>query len=229
MTEFRSFGKIARLNREVVVTEKIDGTNASVFIGEDGEFLTGSRTRWITPDDDNFGFSRWAHEHKDELMLLGPGHHFGEWWGKGIQRGYGLDERRFSLFNVGRWADSHDGSFPPEDTVDFRVVAPRCCHVVPAIRTGVLSAIEWGELMADLQENGSCAAPGFMKPEGIVAYHTAGGHYYKRTCEHDDEPKGARVKNERLPKPPRVGGIMWTGGRRKGATVGYAGPERRQG
>jgi len=68
-----------------------------------------------------------------------------------------------------------------------------------------------------------------MKPEGIVAYHTAGGHYYKQTCEYDDEPKSARAKKEREPKPPRVGGIMWTGGRRKGATVGYAGPERRQG
>ena len=65
MTDFVSFPKIARYSRNVVVTEKIDGTNAQVFIGEDGEFLTGSRNRWITPEDDNYGFSRWAHEHKD--------------------------------------------------------------------------------------------------------------------------------------------------------------------
>ena len=228
MTEFRSFGKIARLNRDVVATEKIDGTNASVFIGEDGEFLTGSRTRWITPDDDNFGFSRWAHEHKDELLLLGPGHHFGEWWGRGIQRGYGLDERRFSLFNVGRWADPKEYSnieAPP----DGRVWCPDCCHVVPVIRVGTVTGIDWAGIMSGLSLFGSWAVPGFMKPEGIVAYHTAGGHYYKQTCEYDDEPKSARAKKEREPKPPRVGGIMWTGGRRKGATVGYAGPERRQG
>lgn len=228
MTEFRSFGKIARLNREVVVTEKIDGTNAQVFIGEDGEFLTGSRTRWITPEDDNFGFSRWAHEHKDELLLLGPGHHFGEWWGQGIQRGYGLDERRFSLFNVGRWADSHDGSFPVEGEPP-KAVAPRCCHVVPVLWVGRLVDAEWDRVVGDLILGGSRAAPGFMNPEGVITYHTAGGHYYKATCEHDDEPKGARVKKEHVPKPARVGGIMWTGGRRKGATAGYAGPERRQG
>lgn len=76
--EFKPFDKIARLSRECTVTEKIDGTNASIFIGENGEFLTASRSQWITPDNDNYGFSRWAHENKSELIKLGNGHHFGE-------------------------------------------------------------------------------------------------------------------------------------------------------
>ena len=105
MTEFVEFPKIARYSRDVIVTEKIDGTNACVFIGEDGEFLTGSRTRWITPDADNYGFAKWAQDHKAELLTMGPGRHFGEWWGSGCQRGYDLPkgEKRFSLFNVLRW------------------------------------------------------------------------------------------------------------------------------
>lgn len=57
-TEFVPFQKIGRLSRGCTITEKIDGTNASIYIGEDGEFLTGSRTRWITPEDDNYGFAR---------------------------------------------------------------------------------------------------------------------------------------------------------------------------
>lgn len=107
-TDFVEFPKIARYSREVIVSEKIDGTNACVFIGDDGQFLTGSRTRWITPDADNYGFSRWAHEHKDELLALGPGRHFGEWWGSGCQRGYDLPkgEKRFSLFNSCRFHTS---------------------------------------------------------------------------------------------------------------------------
>ncbi len=100
---FEGFPKMPRLMREVVVTEKIDGTNACVAISEDGSFQVGSRRRWITPEKDNHGFAAWAHAHRDELMQLGPGRHFGEWWGRQIQRGYGLDERRFSLFNVARW------------------------------------------------------------------------------------------------------------------------------
>jgi hypothetical protein len=39
---------------------------------------------------------------------------------------------------------------------------------------------------------GSKAAPGFMKPEGIVAFHVAGNIAFKKTIEKDEEPKGAR-------------------------------------
>lgn len=45
MIEFKPMPKIGRLSRGCTATEKIDGTNASIYIGEDGEFLTGSRTR----------------------------------------------------------------------------------------------------------------------------------------------------------------------------------------
>ena len=43
MMEFSPFPKIARLSREIVITEKLDGTNASIFLGENGEFLTASQ------------------------------------------------------------------------------------------------------------------------------------------------------------------------------------------
>jgi len=68
------FKKIPRLSRECVVTEKIDGTNGCIYISENGEFLVGSRTRWLNGQTgDNHGFSRWAHEHKEELLKLGVG------------------------------------------------------------------------------------------------------------------------------------------------------------
>lgn len=76
--DFVEFAKIPRLSRECIVTEKIDGTNGVVYIGEDGEFLVGSRSRWITPEQDNHGFARWAYEHKDELMKLGSDRVMGE-------------------------------------------------------------------------------------------------------------------------------------------------------
>mgnify|MGYP000868014986 FL=1 len=176
MSDFVAFPKIPRLSRRCVITEKIDGTNACIFIGEDGEFLVGSRTRWITPENDNHGFARWAYEHKDELLGLGPGRHFGEWWGQGIQRGYGLKEKRFSLFNTSRWMDD--------------AVRPACCHVVP-----VLADCGFNERVVEaalfmLKVSGSVAAPSFMRPEGVVIYHTAGNLYFKKTIEKDEEPKG---------------------------------------
>ena len=37
MTEFQPFPKIPRLSREIVITEKIDGTNAQILITDDGQ------------------------------------------------------------------------------------------------------------------------------------------------------------------------------------------------
>lgn len=192
--EFQEFPKMARLSRDVIVTEKIDGTNAHVFIGEDGTLLAGSRTRWITPADDNFGFAAWVEAHRDELLTLGPGRHFGEWWGAGIQRGYGLKEKRFSLFNATRWA-AHDQpllSIPsqgPRAQPKWQERPPACCGVVPVLIQGPFRTDAIDACIQLLRERGSYAAPGFMKPEGVVVFHTAGNVGFKKIIEKDEVPK----------------------------------------
>lgn len=131
MSNFVEFPKIARLSRDITITEKLDGTNAAVQIVNE-ELLSSnpdffptyvesivkidklaiyaqSRTRLITPENDNYGFAKWVRANAEELAQLGEGVHFGEWWGNGIQRGYGLTEKRFSLFNSGRWFDLKTG------------------------------------------------------------------------------------------------------------------------
>jgi hypothetical protein len=201
MTEFQKFPKIARYSRDVIVTEKIDGTNAQIFIGEDGEFLTGSRKRWITPDQDNYGFSRWAHEHKAELLTLGPGRHFGEWWGSGCQRGYDLPkgEKRFSLFNVMRWCQHGETpqQIPSADPhiVKMQDVLPPCVGLVPVLWRGHFDDLDIDDVLTNLRENGSRAAPGFMRPEGVVVFHVAGCVGFKKTLDNDGVPK-SRVAND---------------------------------
>ena len=212
MTEFIPFPKMARLSREVIVTEKIDGTNASIYIFEmqddmippcaldlftiDGKvhcMMAGSRTRWLGRDADNHGFGQWAMDHRKELQGLGPGRHFGEWWGCGIQRGYGLKEKRFSLFNAIRWC-RHDEEPELLPTADPRVVkhqerAPSCCHIVPVIhRSSVFSTRDVDDALIELETKGSLAAPGFMRPEGVVVFHIAGNVGFKKTF--DDGHKG---------------------------------------
>jgi hypothetical protein len=196
--EFVGFPSIARLSREIIVSEKIDGTNAQVCIAEDGTMLAGSRTRWITPADDNFGFAAWVEAHRDELLTLGPGRHFGEWWGSGIQRGYGLKEKRFSLFNVQRWAPY--GTEPQRiATADPRIekwqdVLPACCGLVPVLYRGqfctqaIATHLEW------LRTNGSAAAPGYLSPEGVIIYHVAANVMFKKTVEKDSIPKALYEK-----------------------------------
>jgi hypothetical protein len=169
---------MTRLSRESIVTEKIDGTNAQVCITEDGDIFAGSRTRWITPQDDNYGFAAWVEAHRNELLGLGPGHHFGEWWGLGIQRNYGMKEKVFSLFNVARWGESR----------------PECCRVVPTLAVGLFDDHDYDFILhGKLALEGSVAAPGFMKPEGIVVFHTAANICFKKTIDKDDQPKGLRT------------------------------------
>lgn len=179
--EFEPFQKIARFYREVVISEKIDGTNGQVFVGEDGVVRAASRGRWITPEDDNYGFARWVAEHADELRLLGPGRHYGEWWGQGVQRNYSQPRKRFSLFNVARWG----------------IERPSCCDVVPVLYQGVMTIGCVPDALKRLRTEGSLAAPGFMNPEGIIIWHDAARQMFKVTLERDQEPK-SRASGESI-------------------------------
>lgn len=194
--EFREFPKMARLFRDVCLTEKIDGTNAQIYLDEDLNMKVGSRSRWITPEDDNFGFAKWAYDHYEELKGLGPGRHFGEWWGSGIQRGYGLEkgEKRFSLFNTLRWAEHGEELKPipngnPKAEVKYQQYPPACCHVVPELYRGEFSTEAVNQCLFDLRNYGSEAAEGFSRPEGVVVFHIAGNVGFKVTLENDGIPK----------------------------------------
>jgi hypothetical protein len=211
-TEFQAWPKIPRLNRNCIATEKIDGTNAAVVVervgkdfpkhefeliridleGDDPSELAvfaQSRKRLLQTNEvskgaDNAGFASWVKENALELAaVLGEGRHFGEWWGQGIQRAYGQDTKRFSLFNAGRWHDQ-------EANGCGEAVCPNCCNVVPVLATGtVINAVAEGAI-AMLEDNGSFAAPGFDNPEGVVVYHSAARSSFKVTIEADESPKG---------------------------------------
>lgn len=182
MTDFVPFPKIPRWSTShIIVTEKIDGTNAQIVINDDcTEIKAGSRTRWITPDDDNFGFAGWVERNKEALLRLGKGQHFGEWWGNGIQRTYGLKEKRFSLFNTLRWA-------APEQQERLQDIP---VSVVPILYQGIYDTGMVEECLKSLDICGSYAAKGFMNPEGVVIYIPGSRSLFKKTLG-GDEHKGS--------------------------------------
>lgn len=212
--EFEPWPKIARLNRDIQITEKIDGTNAAVLIVAkddldhvctpetgfwqlfDGDdriavaftnnhvVFAQSRTRFVTPENDNYGFATWVRDNANTLVAeLGPGRHFGEWWGSKIQSGYGMTNGRrfFSLFNATRWAD-----------VVF--VTPNL-RTVPVLYEGPFDQGEIERTIIDLNIDGSLAAEcegvTGAKAEGVVVWHTAARTSFKVTIEGDESPKGA--------------------------------------
>ena len=86
MSKFITFGSIERLNQiirdvrhisehpyptiKAIASEKIHGTNASVCYSEELGFWVQSRSRIITPADDNEGCAKWAEGKKDVWIGL---------------------------------------------------------------------------------------------------------------------------------------------------------------
>lgn len=197
---FRAWPKTPRLFKDMVITEKIDGTNACVVVrllpeeewgvaagGYDGSIAVigndpyygvyvQSRNRLITPEKDNAGFAAWVKENAAGLVeTLGEGYHYGEWYGQGIQRKYGLDHKRFALFNVNRYGDLDLSAVPNLETV-------------PVLFEGEFDTQTVWNVYFDLMDNGSVAVPGYLNPEGIIVFHSASQNVYKVT-EAGDLPK----------------------------------------
>lgn len=207
---FEEFKKIPRLFRDCTITEKIDGTNGQIYIRDPMDGLcteveplaritvegnqyylnAGSRNRWVYPTkgQDNSGFAAWVVERAALLVeILGVGRHYGEFWGSGIQRKYGLanGDKRFSLFHP-KWdevlAGRALGGLP----------IPAGLGVVPMLYQGPFETKWVEDQLFRLRTFGSVAAPGFMDPEGVVVYHEAAKQYFKVTVKDDEKPKGAQ-------------------------------------
>lgn len=172
----------------LVVDPMHDPTNLSPFCidkwydrSDDACFhmYVGSRRRWVAPEGtvglekgcDNYAFAHWAKVNHQQLRSLGEGQHFGEWYGAGIGRGYGMTDKKFKLFNSARWNDLNPNR-------------PKCCGVVD-----VLPFTDPNEAMESLFENGSEITNDFgnrfPNPEGIIVYHPGSRSYFKQTFEYD--------------------------------------------
>lgn len=203
--KFAEWKKIPRLRRGCSITEKIDGTNAHIFVtpllgldaddpvplcvvhsaGVDMAVYAGSRTRYVYPEADNYGFASWVKANAVELVQLGEGRHYGEWFGAGIQRRYGLDHKRFSLF------DSH--RYEPRFSMGLLDSLLKLnVGVVPTLYAGPFTDAAVSDTLELLRKGGSVAVPGFMQPEGIVVYHAATKGRFKVTLENDEAPKGSQ-------------------------------------
>ena len=111
--QFKKYMHIERLgNLEVegilegdcYIFPKIDGTNASVWLGDNEEICAGSRNRELTLDNDNAGFLKYIQTHKGikEFFILNPELIlYGEWLVPHSLKTYREDTwRNFYIFDV---------------------------------------------------------------------------------------------------------------------------------
>lgn len=156
--QFRKWPKIKRLtDTEMVITQKLDGTNAQILFADYStpdsiRCMVGSRNKWLI-EGDNFGFKAFVTEHYKILFrVLGPGRHYGEWCGPGIQTSEGLEERKLFLF--GNYTEIPNSSKHLIDTV-------------PELYRGAVSLEAVRHHLEHLILDGSYVN-GFDRPEGLI-------------------------------------------------------------
>jgi hypothetical protein len=191
LPDFAKWPSIQRLSSETCwITEKVDGTNGVIYVPENpiDPVLAGSRERWLTNEDgtpplpkgDNYGFGSWVYERREQLRRLGPGYHYGEFYGAGIQRRYGLPDKRWASFEFWR--------------TDLAGLAAISVCVVPVLYVGEPVAGEIERQVERLCREGSVLHPGWMKPEGVVmTFKNMKAAKFKKLCENDKIHKKQQV------------------------------------
>lgn len=180
--EFKPWPKIYRENSNIIISEKIDGSTGCIIINDWYDTVSNkdrlevvgvqSRKRLITPLDDNYGFAAWVYDNQNELLKLGPGYHYGEWAGPGINKNrHKLNEKRFFMFNTLRWGDHNPNT-------------PDVCDVVPVLYEGEGEPGIIQDVMNDLLLVRSQQG---INPEGVVVFNKSTQLMTKYTYE---APKG---------------------------------------
>ena len=193
---YNSFPSIERLeNIYCIISEKIDGTNSLIEINETNVRF-GSRNRYISFSDDNAGFANFFKDYEARFEDAAkdittdesyPLRIYGEWFGCGIQRGYGLKDKFFMPFN----------SFYSEKLIEYQVpnvIAPNIMY------TGKFSMEVVDTCMQQLKLNGSGVVKDYKQPEGIVIFFPKYNFRLKETFD-GAKWKDALPKSEHDKKP----------------------------
>lgn len=89
---------------ECLVFPKIDGTNGSLWLGDDGQLCAGSRNRELALDNDNAGFMAWAASNEGIKTFFAEfpnARLYGEWLVPHSLKTYREDAwRKFYVFDV---------------------------------------------------------------------------------------------------------------------------------
>lgn len=215
MTTFRKYDHIERLGHRNVaeiemglvhVFPKLDGTNASLWIDDEGTFQTASRRRIITAGDDNAGFAAWfdaeGQQMFEEILFA---HRewiiYGEWMVPHTLKTYREEIwRKFWVFDV---YDRERGSYVPYEEYE------------PILRTGVRTdtdGVEHGidiieplctiqnpsheQLAAQVETNTYLIAEGAGLGEGVVVKNYAWrrhGHPWAKVVRNVFKEEAARA------------------------------------
>ena len=217
--EFRRYQHIERFGTMEVegieigtcyVFPKIDGTNSSVWLGEDGQIHAGSRNRELSLEKDNAGFFN-AISNDERIMAYlekHPSHRlFGEWLVPHSLKTYRDDAwKRFYVFDVCVDADNEGGlEYIPYPVYQPLVEEAGLDYLAP-IR--ILKNATLDDFIKCVNENNFLIKDGAGVGEGVVIKNYDFYNRYKRQTwtkivtsefrEKHYKAMGAPVKENRL-------------------------------
>lgn len=176
--QYRKYMHIERFGTTVVenielgvcyIFPKIDGTNSSVFLGNDGELHAGSRTREISIESDNAGFCAYAKssENLNKLVKENPTlRFFGEFLVPHSLRTYRENTwRKFYVFDVIEEQDNDEFRYLPYD--EYKLILEQYdIEYIPPI--AVIRNTNYEQLIGQLEKNVFLIEDGKGAGEGIV-------------------------------------------------------------
>lgn len=199
--EFKGWPKTPRLTNETFsITEKLDGTNAQIYIHEDGTIQAGSRTQWLSEEKDNYGFYKWVQERRGSLITnLAPGRYYGEFIGAGIQRKYNLSpDKRLYLFHL-----RENMLLCEPKSVCLSTLCDASVYFIPMLAEDIPFNILLETILdthMSLLKNGS-SVNNYKYPEGMIIKSSSGQRWkffvYEKAPK---EPKMSKIVRDILPK-----------------------------
>lgn len=176
--EFKEYQHLERLGTTEVenielgkcfVFPKIDGTNASVWMGDDGTIQAGSRKRHLSIEEDNHGFCAWA---KSDIAILSyltanPKHRlFGEWLVPHSLKTYRQTAwRQFYVFDVA--IDREDGTMQYLDfDAYYKLLSEHGVNSIPPIC--IITNGDYSTFVEQMAKNVFLIEDGKGAGEGIV-------------------------------------------------------------
>lgn len=200
---------------ELYIFPKLDGTNASVWLNQQGEIQAGSRRRHLTLENDNAGFYAWVVKQDNLLKYLqkNPTHRlYGEWLVPHSLKTYRKDSwRNFFVFDVAVDKDESKILHKGDGTMEYLhyneykpLLEENGLNFIPPIC--VLQNSNYEQLINQLEKNNFLIEDGKGIGEGIVAKNYSFTNKYGRNTFAKIITSEFKEKHIKAMGPPTIKG-----------------------
>jgi hypothetical protein len=166
---------------ECLVFPKLDGTNASVWLSDDGTVMAGSRNRTLSLENDNAGFYAYVLSNKNiaDYLQKHPTHRlYGEFLVPHTLKTYRDDAwRRFYIFDVCIDKDEESVEYIPYDTYKPLLEEFNLDYISPILK---IKNGSYEHFVKTLEANNFLIKDGQGTGEGIVIKNYNFYNKYKR-------------------------------------------------